>query len=185
MMKSRLPTAMFLATALLAGCGAHYASWEQFARRPSYELPRSVSLVVSRSPLVQTHDDGGFADTVVLVVQRDLREAGIEARVMDARTENPEPRVELAFMDWTEGNQAERYFKYDLAGQAKLRVLCRVIGKDGSVLLSGQITGHEVDASGAARNAAEVAGHSIAKALSDPKWVPPSEEAPTKSPGDT
>lgn len=175
-------TVLWLAPAVLAGCGAHYASWEQFMRRPSYELPRSVSLVVSRTALVQTHDDGGFADTVVLVVQQDLRDEGIETNVMDARKDNPEPRIELNFMDWTEGSQAAKYMTSGLVGQARLRVSCRVIGKDGAVLMSGQITGHETDVSGSARNAAEVAGHSIAKALSDPKWVPPSA---AKGPGDT
>jgi hypothetical protein len=181
MEKSRLRTVLLLAAALLSGCGLHYTSWEQFSRRPSYELPRSVPLVVSKSTLVQTHDDGGFADTVVLVVLQDLHEEGIEVHVMDARKENPQPRIELNFLDWTEGNQAERYLTYGLVGQAQLRVVCRVLGKDGSVLMSGQITGHEADTSGAARNAAEAAGHSIAKALSDPKWVPTSA-APNKGP---
>lgn len=176
-------TLLFLTTFLCAGCGAHYASWEQFSRQPSYELPRSVPLVVSRSTLVQTHDDGGFADTVVLVVQQDLREEGIEVEVMDARKDNPHPRIELQFLDWTEGSQAERYLTAGLVGQARLRVVCRVIGKDGSALMAGQITGHESDTSGSARNAAEVAGHSIAKALTDPKWVPASD-APAKRPGD-
>jgi len=181
MARPTLHTILFLAAALVAGCGFHYASWEQFSRRPNYELPRSVSLVVSRSTLVQTHDDGGFADTVVLVVQQDLREEGIEAHVMDARKDNPAPRIELNFMDWTEGSQAEPYRTSGLVGQAQLRVLCRVIGKDGSVLMSGQITGHEADVSGAARSAAESAGHSIAKTLADPKYVP-TAAAPAKGP---
>ncbi|HEX5100307.1 MAG TPA: hypothetical protein VFV94_12445 [Polyangiaceae bacterium] len=171
MATTRRRTVLFFTVALLSGCG-HYASWEQFTRQPSYQLPRSVPLVVSRSTLVETHDDGGFADTVILVVQQDLREEGIEAHVMDARKDNPSPRVELNFMDWTEGSQAARYLSNGLAGAAKLRVLCRVFGEDGAMLMSGTITGHEGTYTSAPRNAAEEAGHSIAKALSDPKWVP-------------
>ncbi|HWP08270.1 MAG TPA: hypothetical protein VNN72_21160 [Polyangiaceae bacterium] len=172
MATSRRRTVLFLTAALLSGCATQYASWEQFTRQPSYALPRSVPLVVSRSTLVQTHDDGGFADTVILVVQQDLREEGIEVHVMDARKDNPAPRIELNFMDWTEGSQAARYLTEGLVGQAQLRVLCRVFGKDGSMLMSGQITGHEGTYTSAPRGAAEEAGHSIAKALSDPKWVP-------------
>jgi hypothetical protein len=154
------------------GC-THYANWHDFARSPGYHVPASIPIVVERTDAVRAADEGGFVDTTVLTVENDLLEKGIEGHIVEASAHPPAPpRVELSFTGWTEGSGAARYFSEGLLGEAQVVVQVKALFPDGRVALQGRVAGAEIASSGSARNAAEAAGHSIAKVLADAQYVP-------------
>jgi hypothetical protein len=65
-----------------------------------------------------------------------------------------------------------QYLSEGLVGHVSIRVDVRALGADGSVLLQGRVMGKQADYAGPARDAAESAGHGIAKALVDPSYEP-------------
>src|SRR5689334_20438812 len=101
---------------LLVGC-MRYASWETFARTPGYRAPKAFPLVVVRSEVVRREDEAGFVMTTALAAQEDLRNQGIEVAIEEAREGYaPLPRVEVLFLTWDEGNRAERWASWGMAG---------------------------------------------------------------------
>jgi hypothetical protein len=162
-----------IAGALLSACSSAVA-WHGFVRDPSFAPPKELRLVMFRSERARAQDSAGFVDIVVLTVQQDLRERGIEAEVVEARTSDyPPPRAELHFLDANEGSGAERWVTYGIAGTAGIELECRLVDASGKVTLSGRVRGEDHGEFTSGRGAAEAAGHAVAEALSDPKYEAP------------
>ncbi len=164
----------------LVSC-TYYANWHTFARSSGYRVSQEITIVVARADSVREKDDGGFVDTTVLVVEDDLRKAGVEGHIVDATAHPPAPPyVELSFSSYTAGSGVVRYLTDGMAGQAQLVVDVRALSPDGRVALQGQVMGAERAYNSDVRSGAEAAGHSIAKALTDAKYDP----KPRKTGGD-
>ncbi len=162
-----------VAALLLPACGSA-AAWHAFVRDPSFAPPKELRLVVFRSERARAQDNAGYIDTAVLTVQQDLRERGIEAEIVEARTSDyPPPRAELHFVDAKEGSSAVRWATYGIGGTAGIELECRLIDATGKVSLSGRVRGEDHGELSSGRGAAEAAGHAVADALSDPKYKPP------------
>jgi hypothetical protein len=150
----------------------HYATWEHFSRTAKYTAPKQLTLVVIQAESARGKD-GGFALTTAEVVQKDLREQGVAAELARAPNDAaPLPRVELSFLAWDDGNPSVQYLSEGLVGHVSISVDVKALGADGSVELQGRITGKQADYAGPLRDAAESAGHGIAKALLDPSYEP-------------
>jgi hypothetical protein len=165
-----------LVALLLTSCSrfvSDYATWDRFSRSRGYAAPRRLMLVVARSDTVRAQDDGGFVDTTALVVQSDLRESGIEAELVDARVRlEPAPRVELSFLNWGEGDKSARMLSLGIAGHAGIVVDVKAISAENRIMLEGRVRGEQADYAGSSRDAAEAAGHSIAKVIADSSYTP-------------
>lgn len=165
-------TSFIVVSCLALGC-THYANWHDFARSPGYRVPASIPIVVSRSDAVRAADDGGFVDATLRVVEDDLRERGVEGRVLAASASSPpSPRVELAFVVWIAGSGAVPHFSAGMFGRSYMVVEVKALSAEGTVLLDGRVDGADIAYNASSRDAAAAAGHSIARALADAKFAP-------------
>ena len=171
-----------LLAVLALGCTS-YANWQSFQRTPGYRAPAELDLVVARSDEVRARDQAEFVETAVLTVMDDLRKEDVIGHIVEASGKPPTPPyVGLSFVYWTPGDRAVQSWgrllpgpvgmAAQVAGAARLVVEVEAHLPDGKVALSGRITGEETAYNANLRGAAEAAGHSIAKALTDAKYDP-------------
>jgi hypothetical protein len=159
-------------------CSFPTVNWYGTRRVSGYVVPAKIPLVVDVSKRAHEADQGGYIDTMVLMVREELGEHGVESTIVSPKPSRlPSPRVEIIVGTFDDGDFMGSYVSglvtvVPFAGLMELAVVCRAYSPSNELMFEGVLKGSNVG-TGNPRGLAETAGDAIAEALTDPAPIPP------------
>jgi hypothetical protein len=168
--RATLQACLVMAGLAAMGCGFRNVIWKDRRSLPGHKLAARVPLIVDSNERLSATDRYGYIDTMLLTVQSDLRERGVEAEIVSPKPRSlPLPRIEISTRTIEQGDAAASaasnafLWGVPVAGNGKFAASCVSVSHDNRVLFSGTVTAEQPGAD--ARDLAEAVGHAIAEAL--------------------
>jgi hypothetical protein len=158
----RPPRRAFVALAVTSGLSTTACpdtTWVVKQQLAPIQLPRSIVIMVWKSPRVRELDEDELTDTLVLAVAEGLADRGLRPTVTELAGEPALPRIELVF--WTAPSETVGTGR---AGQSAIAVDCAFVSATDEVHFVGRVRGYGKngdDAEGA-REAARAVVYALA-----------------------
>lgn len=151
----------FVALAIMSGLSTTAcpdATWVVKQELAPVRLPRSIVIMVWKSPRVQELDEDGLTDTLVLAVAEGLADRGLRPTVTDLAGAPKLPRIELVF--WTPPSETVGTGR---VGERAITVDCAFVSATDEVQFVGRVRGYGKD--GDATEGAQEAAQAVVYAL--------------------